>query len=95
MKILIENRGTVHRKLVSFVTGTVVITRLEVQSGKSLNKVGKLCYQVRKPFTIVKPTGHGSYTVRRFGKLTSPQLKQMTEELYASPTLYLMNPTSL
>ena len=45
------------------------------QSDISINKVGKLCYQVRGPFTIIKSTGRGSYMVCRFGKLTSPPLK--------------------
>ena len=51
--------------------------------------VGKLSYQARGIFTIVKPTRHGSYMVRRFDKPTSPKLKYMAEELYALPSTIL------
>ena len=70
LKIFIEDRRTVHHErinnhqnIVSFVVGDIVMARREVQNNMSINNVGKLCYQVRGPFIIVKPTGHGSYMV--------------------------------
>ena len=77
------------RNIVSFHVGDAVMARWEVQSNKSANKVGKLCYQVRGPFTIVKPTGTGGYIVTKFGKPDGPQLKYMAEELYALPPTLL------
>ena len=89
LKILIEGRRTVHRerinnsrKIVSFFAGNVTMARKEVQSNKSTNKVGKLCYQIRGPFTTVKSTRHGIYTVQRVGNQVSPQLNFMAEERY-------------
>ena len=96
LKILIEDRCTVHRErinnqrnIVSFDVGDVVMARREVQSNKSTNKVGKLCYQVRGPFVIVKPTGTGGYMVTKFGKSDGPKLRYIAEELYALPPTLL------
>ena len=96
----IEDRRTVHRErinnqhnIVSSDVGDVLLARREVQSNKSTNKVGKLCYQVRGPFVIVKPTGTGGYMVTKFGKSDGPKLKYMAEDLYVlPPTLLLCDP---
>ena len=65
------------------------MARREVQSNKSTNKVGKLCYQVRRSFVIVKPTGTGGYMVTKFGKSDGPKLRYIAEELYALPPTLL------
>ena len=100
LKLSIEDRRTVHRErinnqynIVSFDVGDVLLARREVQSNKSTNKVGKLCYQVRGPFVIVKPTVTGGYMVTKFGKSDGPKLKYMAEDLYVlPPTLLLCDP---
>ena len=63
--------------------------RVAVQSNKSIQRLGKLVYQSRGPFVVVKDTGHSSYFSRRYGKPDEPLSKYMTQDLYMLPPTIL------
>ena len=69
-KILIEERRKSMRDRVNsskiqpnFKVGDVVKVHVQVQSSAENNRVGKLSYQVRGPYQIIKDHGNNSYDV--------------------------------
>ena len=100
LKLFIEDRRATYAELVNnnkhifeLVVGDMVMTRTAIQSDVSTNRVGKLIYQVRGPFRIIKCTSRGSYLVRKLYKTDSPELKFMAIDLYSlSPSLKLCEP---
>ena len=94
LKILIEDRRTVHterinnnRNVVTILPGYLVIDRTTVQSDEANDKVAKLCYAERGPFQIICSTNHGGYIVRKLNKLDSSEFKFMFEDFYILPPL--------
>lgn len=94
---MVEERREIHRErtnerkhLITSKEGDLVMGRVTEQSKKSTQRVGKLVYQSKGPFIIVKDTGHSSYLMRRCGKPNSSLRKYMTQYLYLlTPTILL------
>ena len=92
LKILIENLRIAHadrindsKNLIVFHAGDIIIARTAIHSDLSKHKVTKLSYSVRGPFQIIRPTGFGSYFVRKLNKSNSPELQFMAYDLYPLP----------
>jgi hypothetical protein len=63
----------------------VVMVCVAVQSNTSHDIVGKLCYCLRGPYTIVAALGHGAYTLRKLGSSDGPTLKYHAEDIPLRP----------
>ncbi|MGH7954383.1 MAG: hypothetical protein ACREOZ_00320 [Gloeomargaritales cyanobacterium] len=90
-KILLEERRTqlaerVNEKKspVTFKIGDTVTTRVQITSSSASNRVEKLTYRNRGPFTIVATNGKGSYTVRETDKSDGATRQYPTEALHLS-----------
>jgi len=89
---LIDDRRAMHRErvnedrhLVTYEPGDVVMGKIAVQSNSIRGIVGKLVFQTRGPFVIVKKTQGSSYIVRPYGTETGTTQKFQTEDLYLLP----------
>ena len=99
-KILIEERRKSMRDRVNssktlptFKVGDVVKVHIQVQSSAENNKVGKLSYQIRGPYQIVKDHGNNSYDVQRYGQPNGAIKKHQACDLYLlPPNLYPSDP---
>ncbi|GFH46278.1 hypothetical protein CTEN210_02752 [Chaetoceros tenuissimus] len=99
-KILIEERRKSMRDRVNssktlptFKVGDVVKVHIQVQSSAENNKVGKLSYQIRGPYQIIKDHGNNSYDIQRYGQPNSAIKKHQACDLYLlPPNLYPSDP---
>eukprot|EP00978_Attheya_sp_CCMP212_P008208 scaffold19187_cov69-Attheya_sp.AAC.2 len=94
IRILLEDRRTVHRErvnegrhIVLYKIGDTVMARVQVASNATAGTVGKLTYRSHGPFEIVEDLlSFGAYTVRPLGKPDTATRK------YHSANLYLLLP---
>ena len=100
--MLIEDKRTTHCdrinnkcNVVTLLNDDMFMTKWEVLSDKSKNKVGKLTYLVSRSFIITRSTGHGSYFVRKLKNKHSAEQKFMAEDLYPLPPRILLSPILL
>ena len=61
------------------------MARVQVQSSKDKQVVGKLSIEARGPYRIVEDHGNGSYWVQKFDKPDGVLRKFMGQDLYALP----------
>jgi hypothetical protein len=100
VKILVEERRKSMRARVnsskvqpSFKVGDVVKVHIQVQSSADNNRVGKLSYQIRGPYQIIKDHGNNSYDIQRYGDPNGAIKKHRACDLYLlPPNLYPSNP---
>ena len=99
-KILIEERRKSMRDCVNssktqpnFKVGVIVKVHVQVQSSADNNRVGKLSYQVRGPYQIIKDHSNNSYDVQRYGQPNGAIKKHQACDLYLlPPNLYPSDP---
>ena len=66
----------------SIITEILLQCILEIQSGKTNDKVAKLCYAGRGRFKIIRGTSRGGYIVRKLNKPDSPEFNFTSEDFY-------------
>lgn len=62
------------------------MTCIKVHIDSIQNKVGKLSYQKREPYTNMESTDHGSYILPKMNKETNTKVKCFAKNLYIVPS---------
>ena len=72
LRLLTEERRTYHRERINglrsqqlFELNDVVMVSVQVQSNIDTDRVAKLSYRLRGPYSIIAILGHGAYTVQK------------------------------
>ena len=61
------------------------MVRVQVQSNIEINRVAKLSYRLRGPYTIIEVLGHGGYILQKVNQLNAPKLKYHTQDISFLP----------
>jgi hypothetical protein len=92
LRILTEERRTYHRERANksrtqqlFELHDIVMVRVQVQSNMETNRVAKLSYRLRGPYSIIEVLGNGAYLVQKVNKPDSPKLKYHTQDISFLP----------
>jgi hypothetical protein len=92
LQLLTDERRTYHRERINesrsqqlFDVGDSVLVRVAVQSNAQTNKVAKLEYRLRGPYTVIEVLGHGAYQLRKLNAPDGALWKYHAEDISLLP----------
>jgi hypothetical protein len=92
LRILTEERRTYHRERANesrshqlFELNDIVMVRVQDQSNLDTNRVAKLSYRLRGPYSVIETLGHGAYIVQKVNQPHAPKLKYHTQDISLLP----------
>jgi hypothetical protein len=92
LRILTEERRAYHRERINetrsqqlFATDDIVMVRVQVQSKIEADRVAKLSYRLRGPYSIISNLGNGAYTLQKVNQPNAPKLKYHTQDISLLP----------
>ena len=87
-----EERRTYHREQANesrtqqlFEFNDIVMVRVQVQSNIEINRVAKLSYRLRGPYTVIEVLGNGGYMLQKVNQPNAPKLKYHTQDISFLP----------
>ena len=92
LRLLTEERRTYHRERVNetrsqqlFAKDDIVMVRVQVQSNIEADRVAKLSYRLRGPYSIISTLGNGAYLLQKVNQPNAPKLKYHTQDISLLP----------